>query len=202
MFTRLRVEDSTSGLNSRANSESEMSYSIRTHGSDLRRLLSLEQMTCSGWTLGGCTHVTRPAVSQITNRVVNVNISFCYEEYAVMHFVYRVCNGKATAAVIEYGLWYPRRRIPDRRMFICVHQHQRKFSFPGVNRFAEKYNIAQYVGRWKHYWHGTAKSTHKNTKNFCSPLCSVHGSFMHATHRRNISVPHPAHSAFWAYGHV
>ena len=50
----LTVEVSTSGLNSRANSESEMSYCIRTHGSDLQRLLSLEQLkwaahfTCDG----------------------------------------------------------------------------------------------------------------------------------------------------------
>ena len=44
----LRVEISTSGLHSRANSESEMSYSICAHGSDLQRLLSLEQLKCSG----------------------------------------------------------------------------------------------------------------------------------------------------------
>ena len=44
----LIVEVSTSGLNFRANSESKMSYCIRTHGSNLQRLLSLEQLKCSG----------------------------------------------------------------------------------------------------------------------------------------------------------
>jgi hypothetical protein len=43
----LRVEVSTSGLNSRGNSESEMPYCIRKHGSDLQRLRSLEQLKCS-----------------------------------------------------------------------------------------------------------------------------------------------------------
>jgi hypothetical protein len=41
------VEVSTSGLNSRANSKSEMSYCIHTHGSNLQWLLSLEQLKCS-----------------------------------------------------------------------------------------------------------------------------------------------------------
>ena len=44
----LRVEVSTSGLNSRANSELEMSYCICTRRSDLQHLLSLEQLKCSG----------------------------------------------------------------------------------------------------------------------------------------------------------
>jgi hypothetical protein len=43
----IRVEVNTSGLNSRANSESEMSLCKSTHGSDLQRLLSLEQLKCS-----------------------------------------------------------------------------------------------------------------------------------------------------------
>ena len=43
----LRVEVNTSGLNSRANSESETSYCIHAHGSDLQWLLSLEQLKCS-----------------------------------------------------------------------------------------------------------------------------------------------------------
>ena len=71
-----RFEDSTSGFNSRTNYESEMSYTIRTHGSDLRRLLSLEQLKCSVCVLGGRKRVTRPAVLQITNRAVNVSMSF------------------------------------------------------------------------------------------------------------------------------
>jgi len=63
----LRVEVSTAGLNNRANSESEISYCIRTHGSDLQRLLSLEQLKSSGCALGRRTHVTRPGVLQIAN---------------------------------------------------------------------------------------------------------------------------------------
>jgi len=46
-------------------------------------------------------------VLQIANRAVNVNMSFSYEEYADMHFVYRVCNGNATGSVEEYRLRYP-----------------------------------------------------------------------------------------------
>jgi len=84
-----------------------VSYSVRTHGSDLRWLLSLEQLKCSKYALGGHTHVTRPVVLQIANRAVNVNMSFSYEEYADMHFVYGVCNGKASASVEEYRLRYP-----------------------------------------------------------------------------------------------
>ena len=56
-----------------------------------------------------------------------------------MHFVYGFCNGNTTAAVEEYRLRYPRRRIPDRRVFTRVHQHLReKGSFPSVNRHAER----------------------------------------------------------------
>jgi len=103
----LRVEDNTSELNSRANSELEMSYYIHTHGSNLRRLLSLEQLKCSERAQGGRTHVKRPIALQTANRAVNVNMSFFYEEYADMHCVYRLCNGNATAAVEEYQLRYP-----------------------------------------------------------------------------------------------
>ena len=66
-------------------------------------------------------------------------MSFSYEEYADMHFVYGFCNGNTTAAVEEYWLRYPRRRIPDRRVFTRVPQHLReKGSFPSVNRHAER----------------------------------------------------------------
>ena len=63
----LRVEVSIAGLNNRDNSESEMSCCVRTHGSDLQRLPSLEQLKSSGCALGGRTHVTRPVVFQIAN---------------------------------------------------------------------------------------------------------------------------------------
>jgi hypothetical protein len=66
-------------------------------------------------------------------------MSFFYEEYADMHFVYGFCNGNTTAAVEEYRLRYPRRRIPDRRVFTRLHQHLReKGSFSSVNRHAER----------------------------------------------------------------
>ena len=66
-------------------------------------------------------------------------MSFSYEENADVHFVYGFCNGNTTAAVKEYRLRYPRRRIHDRRVFIRVHQHLReKGSFPSVNRHAER----------------------------------------------------------------
>ena len=65
-------------------------------------------------------------------------MSFSYEEYADMHFVYGVCNGNTNAAVEEYRLRYPRPRIPDRRVFTHVHQHLReKGAFSSVNRHAE-----------------------------------------------------------------
>jgi len=52
----LRIEVSTSGLNSRANFESEI-YCIRTRGSDLQCLLSLEQLKYGGCKLSGRTSV-------------------------------------------------------------------------------------------------------------------------------------------------
>jgi len=64
----LRVEVSTSGLNSRANFESEMSHCIRTHWSDLQRLMSVGPLKCSGCALGGRTHVARPGVLQISQQ--------------------------------------------------------------------------------------------------------------------------------------
>ena len=70
----VRIEVSTSGLNSIANSESEMSYFISTHGSDLQRLLSMEQLKCRWSAPGGCTNVTSPIEPQITKRAV---ISCC-----------------------------------------------------------------------------------------------------------------------------
>ena len=66
-------------------------------------------------------------------------MSFSYEEHADMHFVYGFCNGNTTAAVEEYRLRYPRRRITDRRVFTRVPQHLReKGSFQSVNRHAER----------------------------------------------------------------
>jgi hypothetical protein len=43
----------------------------------------------------------------IVQWAVTVNMSFSYEEYSDMRFVYGFCNGNTTAAVEEYRLWYP-----------------------------------------------------------------------------------------------
>jgi len=65
-------------------------------------------------------------------------MSFSYEEYADMHFVYGFCNVNTTAAVKEYWQQYPCQRIPNRCVFTCVHQHlQERGSFPSVNHCAE-----------------------------------------------------------------
>jgi len=73
-YQTLRAEVSASGLNSRANSESEMTRCVGTHGSDLQQLLSLEQLKCNECAPGGYTQVTRPVVLQIGKRAV---ISCC-----------------------------------------------------------------------------------------------------------------------------
>jgi hypothetical protein len=73
-YQTLIVEVSASGLNSRANSESEMTCRVGTHGFDLQRLLILEQLKCTGCALGRHTQVTTPVVLQIAKRAV---ISCC-----------------------------------------------------------------------------------------------------------------------------
>jgi hypothetical protein len=52
-----------------------------------------------------------------------------------MHFVYKVCNSEATAAVEAYRLRYPPQWIPDRRAFTNIAE---KGSFPSVNCCAER----------------------------------------------------------------
>ena len=75
----------------------------------------------------------------IVQWAVTVNMSFSYEEYANMHFVYGFCNGNATAAVEEYRLRYPWQRIPDKRVLTHVQQHLRENgSFPSVNQHGER----------------------------------------------------------------
>ena len=148
-----------------------MSYSICTRGSDLRWLLSLEQLKCGGCWLGGCTHVTRPVVLQMTNSPVSVNMAFSYEEYTDMHFVYRVCNSNATAAVVEYGLQYPWWWILDRCVFTCVHQHlQEKGSFPSVKRYA-KSQIQWNVGEDENIIDMVHWSPHTRTQRISALLC-------------------------------
>ena len=45
---------------------------------------------------------------------------FSHVEYCDMHFVYGYCDGNASAAVNEYRRRYPERRIPSKRVFVCV----------------------------------------------------------------------------------
>jgi len=39
-----------------------------------------------------------------------------------MHFVYGFCDGNARAAVDKYQRHFPKRRIPSRGVFSCIHQ--------------------------------------------------------------------------------
>jgi hypothetical protein len=93
-------------------------------------------------------------------------MSFSYEEYADMHFVYGVFNGNTTAAVEEYRLRYPWRRIPDRRVFTRVHQHLReKGSFLSVNRHAER-QVQRNVDDDEHIIDMVQRSPRTSTEEF------------------------------------
>jgi len=101
---------------------------------------------------------------------------FSYEEYADMHFVYGFCNGNTTAAVEEYRLQYPRRRIPDGPVFTRVYHLREKGSFPNVNRRAERQvqrnveeneNIIDMVQR------STLTNTRRVSARFCVPRMRV-----------------------------
>jgi hypothetical protein len=52
--------------------------------------------------LGGCA--VRRIIPEVT---VNVLFMFSSDEYTDMHFVYRFCNGNATAATEEYEQQFP-----------------------------------------------------------------------------------------------
>jgi len=47
---------------------------------------------------------------------------FSHVEYCDMHFVYGFCDGNARAAVEEYQMRFPDRRIPSRCVFTRIHQ--------------------------------------------------------------------------------
>jgi hypothetical protein len=56
-----------------------------------------------------------------------------------MNFVYGFCNGNGRAAVVEYRLRYPLRRVPHRKTFENVHRTLRDIgSFPRVNAEREQ----------------------------------------------------------------
>jgi hypothetical protein len=95
---------------------------------------------------------------------------FSYEEYADMHLVYGFCNCNTTAAVEEYRLRYPQRRIPDRRVFTRVHQHLReKGSFPSVNRHAER-QVPQNVEDDEHIIDMVERSPRTSTRRISARL--------------------------------
>ena len=50
---------------------------------------------------------------------------FTHVEYCDMHYVYRYCDGNASAVVNEYRRRYPERRIPSKRVFTRVEQSLR-----------------------------------------------------------------------------
>ena len=94
-----------------------------------------------------------------------------------MHFVYGFCKGNTTAAVEEYWLRYPRRRIPDRRVFTRVHQHLReKGSFPGVHRRAERQvqrNVEEDENINDMFHRNPRTSTRRISARFCVPRMRV-----------------------------
>jgi len=88
-----------------------------------------------------------------------------------MRFVWGVCNGNATAAVEEYRLRHPRRRIPDRRVFIRVHQHLRgKGSFLSFNSCAER-QIQRNVKEDGNIINMVQRSSRTSTRRISARLC-------------------------------
>ncbi|KAK5649221.1 hypothetical protein RI129_000250 [Pyrocoelia pectoralis] len=49
--------------------------------------------------------------------------TFTTREYADIHYIYGFCDGNSVAAAREYGLRFPNRRLPDRRVFQRVHNY-------------------------------------------------------------------------------
>lgn len=58
---------------------------------------------------------------------------FTSEEYADIHFVYGYCNGNAVAAVREYRLRFPDRRLPHKDVFGAIHRRFREFGLRNNN---------------------------------------------------------------------
>ena len=98
-------------------------------------------------------------------------MSFSYEEYADMHFVYGFCNVNTTAAVKEYWQQYPCQRIPNRCVFTCVHQHlQERGSFPSVNCLAER-QVQRNVEEDENIIDTVQQSPRNNTKRISARFC-------------------------------
>lgn len=59
---------------------------------------------------------------------------FTNAEYADMVYVYGFCNGNAKASVAEYQRRYPRRRVPDRKVFSRIFNNLRESgTLPSAN---------------------------------------------------------------------
>ena len=82
----------------------------------------------------------------------------------------RFCNGNTTAAVEEYRLRYPRRRIPDRRVFTRVHHLREKDSFPSVNRHGER-QVQRNVEDDEQIIDMVQGSPRTSTRRISAPLC-------------------------------
>ena len=64
---------------------------------------------------------------------------FSHVEYCDIHFVYGFCDGNARAAVKEYQMRFPDRRIQSRSVFTRIHQTLRDTgSLPSVSLQSER----------------------------------------------------------------
>lgn len=54
---------------------------------------------------------------------------FTNAEYADMHYVYGFCDGNSNAAVEEYRIRFPNRRVPHSHTFVEVHRRFREHGF-------------------------------------------------------------------------
>ena len=95
-------------------------------------------------------------------------------------------------------------RLSARCVFTRVHQSLRGKALSECKppRWTSSTSTAKCGERWKLYWHSTAKFMHYFTENFCPPPCAAHEGLANVTHRWNVTVTHPAHSASWTCGHV
>jgi len=125
---------------------------------------------------------------------------FSYEEYADMHFVYGICNFNTAAAVEEYRLRYPRRRIPDRRVFSSVHQHlAEKGSLPSVNRRAER-QVQRNLEEGENIIDRVQRSPRTSTRRISAPFCvsrmrvwrTLHTEGMYSYHIQRFQHLEPA----------
>lgn len=58
---------------------------------------------------------------------------FTNAEYADIHYVYGFCDGNSNAAVEEYRIRFPNRRVPHSHTFVEVHRRFREHGFGVLN---------------------------------------------------------------------